>query len=65
MGWPRTTTVFPEPTWWNGDPEPDPNEEYLFTCEKCGTVWNILDEPHEKGLCPECANGEPIEGRES
>lgn len=19
MGWPRTITVFPEPTWWNGD----------------------------------------------
>lgn len=21
MGWPRTTSSFPEPTWWNGDPD--------------------------------------------
>ena len=37
MGWPRDTSSFPEPTWWNGDPGPiedrnDPNERYEHDC---------------------------------
>lgn len=27
MGWPRTTSSFPEPTWWNGDSPPSEVEE--------------------------------------
>lgn len=35
MGWPRDTSSFPEPTWWNGDPGPigdDPGERYEHDC---------------------------------
>jgi len=30
MGWPRTTSSFPEPTWWNGDPRPEDDRDDEF-----------------------------------
>ena len=50
MGWPRTTSSFPEPTWWNGDDDrawgADEEEEsvakpeYIFRCE----IVNVADD---------------------
>lgn len=55
MGWPRDTTVFPEPTWWNGD-EPefyqtgDGVEPDGYHCPQCGEP-----RPHYKdGMCELC-----------
>lgn len=43
MGWPRTTDIFPEPTWWNGGPDDDPGaqpqherDEWCPDCEGTG-----------------------------
>jgi hypothetical protein len=59
MGWPRDTTVFPEPTWWNGD-YTDADIEQMdhrdgaqadgIHCPQCGEP-----RPHYKdGMCELC-----------
>lgn len=53
MGWPRTTTVFPEPTWWNGDDQrPGPDDFDGSECPECGAEM-------EGGECPECGYVDP------
>lgn len=65
MGYPRTTTVFPEPTWWNGDDDRDLDADDPRWHEKCDHDdydADILEELRGKNLACWCPLDQPCHG---
>ena len=53
MGWPRNSSSFPEPTWWNGDEDRDLGQEPELDVEHCPQCGE--PRPHyADGMCEQC-----------